>query len=115
MTTQPTQDRYHTCVDCKITYIGDTKFKNHDCRPPATKPLDKQIRAILVSLRNDETDKGYFRAEQAIKALITNARIDEREMAQSFLHGLTISPDNRHIFDVLSSKNHDRIKELENL
>lgn len=40
------------------------------------------------------------------------ARIDERQSVQDKLHGLTITPENSHLFDVLSTDNHNRLKEL---
>jgi len=55
-------------------------------------------------------------ASQAIKAIISDqvakARIDERSQAQQYLHGLTITPESQHLFDVLSRNNYDRIKEI---
>ena len=51
-----------------------------------------------------------------IRPLIANqvreARIDERSQAQQYLHGLTITPESQHLFDVLSRNNHNRIATL---
>lgn len=68
----------------------------------------------------DSISDGNFRKlEQAIAKQIekevVEARIDERTQAQQFLHGLTIIPENRHIFDVLSSDNHKSLTQLKDI
>lgn len=50
---------------------------------------------------------GEFVANQ-----VREARIDERSQAQQYLHGLTITPESQHLFDVLSRDNHNRIATL---
>ena len=49
---------------------------------------------------------------ELISDQVAKARIDERSQAQQYLHGLTITPENQHLFDVLSRNNHNRIAEL---
>lgn len=50
--------------------------------------------------------------EQLISDQVAKARIDERSQAQQYLHGLTITPESQHLFDVLSRDNHNRIATL---
>lgn len=50
--------------------------------------------------------------KEDIATAVREARIDERSQAQQYLHGLTITPESQHLFDVLSRNNYDRIKEI---
>ena len=88
--------------------------------------LDKDIEHILVNvaLNGAYEDAGQrvlsqgtiVKAKKYIDLLIANqvreARIDERSQAQQYLHGLTITPESQHLFDVLSRNNHNRIATL---
>lgn len=100
-----------------------------------TDELDKQIADFLQRWTDWTGQEDYDQANQAIQALIADqmaeyqaqllkdykediatavreARIDERSQAQQYLHGLTITPESQHLFDVLSRNNYDRIKEI---
>lgn len=76
--------------------------------------IDLAVANIDGSYGYDE--EAHDKATKAIKALIANqvakARIDERSQAQQYLHGLTITPESQHLFDVLSRDNHNRIATL---
>lgn len=54
--------------------------------------------------------QAYFKNE--CQAECNRARLDERKKSQAFLHGLTITPENRHLFDVLSRDNYECIQQL---
>ena len=76
--------------------------------------IDLAVANIDGSYGYDE--EAHDKATKAIKALIANqvreARLDERSQAQQYLHGLTITPESQHLFDVLSRDNHNRIATL---
>ena len=76
--------------------------------------IDLAVANIDGSYGYDE--EAHDKATKAVKALIANqvakARKDERSQAQQYLHGLTITPESQHLFDVLSRDNHNRIATL---
>jgi len=55
---------------------------------------------------------GVEEIEKIIANQVREARIDERSQTQQYLHGLTITPESQHLFDVLSRNNHNRIATL---
>lgn len=91
---------------------------------PMEAEIDDILEDLVIYSENRYSDPVYakngidrWKAKDKLAALLRDSnrrsRIDERKQAQSFLHGLTITPENRHLFDVLSSNNHKRIAELE--
>lgn len=78
--------------------------------------LDEQVSDFMASLfikhrvYHAEPDPAVV-AEwvEFIANQVREARLDERSQAQQYLHGLTITPENQHLFDVLSRNNHERI------
>lgn len=88
--------------------LGEDKFIGHHSLDKALKELEAYITERMIEYQA-QLLKDY---KEDIATAVREARIDERSQAQQYLHGLTITPESQHLFDVLSRNNYDRIKEI---
>ena len=116
--TEPTIDKIidellAEAIEKAITEWAGQEYPNDATFYDVTVKEAKQaIKALIAQEIRIATDRAFDKFNKATLIGEKKARIDERSQAQQYLHGLTITPESQHLFDVLSRDNHNRIATL---